>query len=86
MIIHLGETLREIGLDALPVDRMQSAATSREWNYTTLSNPPELHPDAARLFSPVYRGIVPSKQIAARDFALNGAVVSTSRIADHFQV
>lgn len=50
-----------------------------EWtNYTTLANPPAVHPDSQNWSSSVYKGIVPTNNIERRDFAINGAVVMQS--------
>jgi hypothetical protein len=44
-------------------------------NYYTLTNPPASRPDSEPWASNIYHGIVPAKNIALRDFAINGAVV-----------
>ncbi|KAJ6620258.1 FAD/NAD-P-binding domain-containing protein [Mycena sp. CBHHK59/15] len=50
-----------------------------EWaNYKTLSNPPPLHPENEKWSSSIYRGIVPTKNLLRRDFAINGAVLATN--------
>ena len=61
-----------MGLAPLPVD---DDVLVHKWDYTTLRDAPPLHPDAAQWYMPIYRGIVPAKLIASRDFALNGVVV-----------
>ncbi|KAJ7476126.1 FAD/NAD-P-binding domain-containing protein [Mycena latifolia] len=70
------ETAAELGLHRHhPIHR----ETVDEWkNYTTLENPPAPHPDSESWSSSVYKGIVPSKNISRRDFAINGAVVSVN--------
>ncbi|KAI0774713.1 FAD/NAD(P)-binding domain-containing protein [Trametes elegans] len=61
-------TFEELGLGPRP------AETRREdvWNYTTLADPPPLHPEAQRWESSIYRGLVPAVHIARRDIAING--------------
>ncbi|KAJ6507903.1 FAD/NAD-P-binding domain-containing protein [Mycena vitilis] len=51
-----------------------------EWkHYTTLANPPgPPHPDNENWSSSIYKGIVPAKNILRRDFAINGAVLTTN--------
>ncbi|KAJ7784353.1 FAD/NAD-P-binding domain-containing protein [Mycena metata] len=46
-------------------------------NYYSLMNPPS-HPDSEIWASSIYNGIVPAKNIARRDFAINGAVFTTN--------
>lgn len=75
---NIARTLEELGLAPQPV----TDANAYEWNYASLRNPPPLHPDAARWFLPIHRGIVPAKLIAAHDFALNGAVVRDILLVD----
>ncbi|KAI1795062.1 FAD/NAD(P)-binding domain-containing protein [Ganoderma leucocontextum] len=67
-------TVEELGLNPRPAD---SNASSYTWEYRTLRDPPPLNPDAKRLSSSIYRGIVPAKNIQRRDFAVNGAIFST---------
>ena len=69
---RIDETLEALGLAPLPVD---DDVLVHKWDYTTLRDAPPLHPDAAQWYMPIYRGIVPAKLIASRDFALNGVVV-----------
>jgi hypothetical protein len=45
-------------------------------NYYSLKNPPPSRPASEQWASSIYNGIVPAKNIARRDFAINGAVVS----------
>ncbi|KAL7282731.1 LOW QUALITY PROTEIN: hypothetical protein ACG7TL_004205 [Trametes sanguinea] len=65
-------TLEEVGLNAQPAN----PRSSHRWSYSTLSNPPPLHPDAKRWSSTVYRGIVPAKNIMKRNLAVNGTGIS----------
>ncbi|KAI0058580.1 FAD/NAD-P-binding domain-containing protein [Artomyces pyxidatus] len=53
-------------------------AEKYHWDYRSLSNPPPAHRDGAQWASSIYRGLVPAKNIAKRDFAINGAVISTN--------
>ncbi|KAF7365012.1 FAD /NAD-P-binding domain-containingprotein [Mycena venus] len=47
-------------------------------NYYSLANPPATPPEYDQRVSSIYNGIVPAKNIARRDFAINGAVFSTN--------
>ncbi|KAJ7679052.1 FAD/NAD-P-binding domain-containing protein [Mycena polygramma] len=68
------ETAAELGLY-----RHHSANQVDEWkHYTTLANPPDAHPDNTNWSSSIYKGIVPTKNIPRKDFAINGAVFSTN--------
>ncbi|KAJ7781934.1 FAD/NAD-P-binding domain-containing protein [Mycena maculata] len=50
-----------------------------EWvNYKTLANPPALHPENTKWSSSIYKGIVPATNLLRRDFAINGAVLTTN--------
>ncbi|EIW61544.1 FAD/NAD-P-binding domain-containing protein [Trametes versicolor FP-101664 SS1] len=76
----------ELGLNPHPAAETSS---DHHWDYTSLYNPPPLHPDAKKWSSSIYRGIVPSRNIARRDFAVNGACVSpnngyTLEVASHW--
>lgn len=42
----------------------------------SLANPPISPPEAAKSASSLYRGLVPSKNLFKRDFAVNGSIVS----------
>ena len=75
------KTADEIGINKLPYTQEWP---KDEWNYYTLSDPPKSHPEGSKYFSPIYRGIVPAKNIDNRDFAINGAVVSSSAPYAHF--
>ena len=77
---------REVGLDRNPERTAEElglnphraeAASTHHWDYPTLENAPPLHPDASKWSSSIYRGLVPAKNILRRDFAVNGACVST---------
>ncbi|CDO75210.1 hypothetical protein BN946_scf184794.g17 [Trametes cinnabarina] len=68
----LKKTLNELGLNP----HAASSGTSHHWDYTTLSNPPPIHPDAKRWSSTIYRGIVPAKNITKRNLAVNGTGIS----------
>ncbi|KAJ7021605.1 FAD/NAD-P-binding domain-containing protein [Mycena alexandri] len=48
-----------------------------EGNYYSLLNPPS-HPESEIWASSIYNGIVPAKNIARRDLAINGAVFTTN--------
>ncbi|KAJ6508496.1 FAD/NAD-P-binding domain-containing protein [Mycena sanguinolenta] len=53
-----------------------SAFKSSNWdNYLSLANPPSHCPDSYQWACNLYNGIVPAKNIARRDFAVNGTVV-----------
>ncbi|TFK62938.1 FAD/NAD(P)-binding domain-containing protein [Pluteus cervinus] len=54
---------------------------NHEWDhYRTLANPPPLQPEAQKWISPIYRGIVPAKNILRRDLAINGASFSAGNM------
>ncbi|KAH9853083.1 FAD/NAD-P-binding domain-containing protein [Lenzites betulinus] len=67
-------TMDALGLSPHPTDRQ----SSHVWNYKTLSDSPPIHPDAKAWSSSLIRGIVPAKNIANRDFAVNGNCVATN--------
>ncbi|KAJ6532049.1 FAD/NAD-P-binding domain-containing protein [Mycena capillaripes] len=68
------ETAAELGLY-----RHRSAPQVDEWkHYTTLANPPEPHPDNENWSSSIYKGLVPTKNILRKDFAINGGVFTTN--------
>ncbi|KAJ3783118.1 hypothetical protein GGU10DRAFT_405562 [Lentinula aff. detonsa] len=76
-------TSKELGLDR----HASSSAVEdsrRHWDYTTLTNPPDIRASAngsqtgQEWISPIYRGIVPAKNILKHDFAINGAVFTTN--------
>ncbi|KAJ6585199.1 FAD/NAD(P)-binding domain-containing protein [Mycena capillaripes] len=56
-----------------------SPSQLNEWDYYSLANPPSIHhSESEQWVSSIYNGIVPAKNIARRDFAINGAVFSTN--------
>ena len=66
-------TLGELGMARRPPSKDVD-----EWaHYVTLSPPPVVRARGDQSTSSIYRGIVPAKNIARRDFAINGAVVSS---------
>ncbi|KAI8989847.1 FAD/NAD(P)-binding domain-containing protein [Trametes punicea] len=79
------QCMEELGLTPHPAEQQ----TKHQWNYTTLSPSPPLHPEAKKWSSSLFRGLVPAKNIARRDFAVNGATVSpnngyTLEVASHW--
>ncbi|RDB30952.1 FAD-containing monooxygenase EthA [Hypsizygus marmoreus] len=66
------DTANELGIRKISLGEDVS---KHEWNYLTLANPPTKHPDGSKYFLPIYRGIIPSKNIDRRNFAINGAVI-----------
>ncbi|OBZ73499.1 hypothetical protein A0H81_06151 [Grifola frondosa] len=68
------KTREEVGMQRHP----PSNARTYHWDYTTLANPPHAHPDTQQWANAIYRGLVPAKNIARRDFALNGSVFTTN--------
>ncbi|KAI0058583.1 FAD/NAD-P-binding domain-containing protein [Artomyces pyxidatus] len=69
------ETSTTLGLNRHPPT---ASAEKYHWNYTSLANPPPAHPQAMQWAGSIYRGLVPAKNIARRDFAINGATFSTN--------
>ncbi|KAI9057639.1 FAD/NAD-P-binding domain-containing protein [Trametes sanguinea] len=67
-------TIDELGMGPRPA---QPTSTHR-WDYTSLFNPPPLHPDARKWSSAIYRGIVPAKNIMRRDLAVSGTGISVN--------
>ncbi|KAI0262584.1 FAD/NAD-P-binding domain-containing protein [Gloeopeniophorella convolvens] len=65
------ETMEDLGLKQHPPD----SENAYHWDYTSLANPPA-SPPKALWASSIYRGLVPTKTLFNRDFALNGAVLS----------
>ncbi|KAJ7758161.1 FAD/NAD-P-binding domain-containing protein [Mycena maculata] len=47
-------------------------------SYYSLENPPPSHPESEQWAASMYNGIVPAKNIARRDFVVNGAVFTTN--------
>ncbi|KAI0319689.1 hypothetical protein OF83DRAFT_1054520 [Amylostereum chailletii] len=66
------ETMDAVGLSRHEPEPHQTD----EWNYTSLVNPPPAHPTCDQWSSSIYRGLVPAKNIACRDLAVNGAIFS----------
>lgn len=67
--------MAELGMDRRP----PSVSTLEDvWDYVSLRDPPQTDKPICESDwgAPIYRGIVPGKNLANRDFALNGAVVS----------
>ncbi|KAI0262601.1 FAD/NAD-P-binding domain-containing protein [Gloeopeniophorella convolvens] len=65
------ETMADLGLGRHPPD----SKNAYHWDYTSLANPPAASPKDSWASS-VHRGLVPTKSLFNRDFALNGAVLS----------
>ena len=74
----LDDVRDDLGLrrDAVAQD---DQAFAHEWQYASMANPPPSRPDVP-IATAIYRGIVPAKTLDRRDFAINGAVVSTQRV------
>ncbi|KIJ54017.1 hypothetical protein M422DRAFT_201119 [Sphaerobolus stellatus SS14] len=70
------KTMADIGIERHPPSPIRN--TEKNWEYTSLRNPPKAHPDAKQWASSIYRGIIPAKNIQRRDFAINGAVFTTN--------
>jgi hypothetical protein len=54
------------------------AAADRKWNYPSLASPPRFKDDPNFKAPFIHRGLVPSKNLFRRDFAINGGFVRTS--------
>ncbi|KAF8976417.1 hypothetical protein BDQ17DRAFT_1551203 [Cyathus striatus] len=67
-------TASELGIETHP----PTIEVSDDWNYASLANPPTVRVENELWASSIYRGIVPAKSIARRDFAVNGAMFSTN--------
>lgn len=52
------------------------AAANKKWNYPTLANPPPYQDDPNFKVPLFHRGMIPSKSMFRRDFAVNGGFVS----------
>jgi hypothetical protein len=76
-------TMEDIGLSRHPPSPAGIKASKREWNYTSLKNPPNTHEDSDQWSSSIYRGIVPAKSILRRDIAVNGSIVSKNKRFAH---
>ncbi|KAJ6508501.1 FAD/NAD-P-binding domain-containing protein [Mycena sanguinolenta] len=69
------DTAKRLGINRHP----PGAPSSFNWqNYLSLANPPPSHPESDQWASSMYNGIVPAKNIARRDFAINGAVFTSN--------
>ncbi|KAF9240381.1 FAD/NAD(P)-binding domain-containing protein [Melanogaster broomeanus] len=73
--IFTEKTIEELGIGRHPPTQARCDAWK---HYRTLSSPPPAHPQSDQWASSIYRGIVPAKNINARDFAINGAVFTTN--------
>ncbi|KAJ7442596.1 FAD/NAD-P-binding domain-containing protein [Mycena latifolia] len=69
-------TAEQVGLNRHAPDPQFAFKAHRD--YYSLENPPASRPDSAQWASSTYNGIVPAKNIARRDFAINGAVFTTN--------
>ncbi|EGN94619.1 hypothetical protein SERLA73DRAFT_77381 [Serpula lacrymans var. lacrymans S7.3] len=75
------EILRDFGLERVRNDCLSDVGIKEsEWQfYKTLQNPPQLPlGNQGQWMSSIYRGLVPARNIQRRDFAINGAVFTTS--------
>ncbi|KAH9023039.1 FAD/NAD-P-binding domain-containing protein [Lactarius deliciosus] len=68
------ETIEYLGLGRRPPG--YEPRKKYHWDYTSLANPPAIPGDAPWV-APIYRALVPAKSILNRDFAINGATLST---------
>ncbi|KAI9442792.1 FAD/NAD-P-binding domain-containing protein [Lactarius psammicola] len=68
------ETIEYLGLGRRPPE--YEPRTKDHWDYTSLANPPAI-PGDTPWAAPIYRGLVPAKSVLNRDFAINGATLST---------
>ncbi|KAF7346579.1 FAD /NAD-P-binding domain-containingprotein [Mycena sanguinolenta] len=69
------DTAERLGINRHPPGLLSSL----DWeNYLSLANPPSSRPESDQWASSIYNGIVPAKNIAHRDFAINGAVFTTN--------
>ncbi|KAF8162699.1 hypothetical protein B0H34DRAFT_650867 [Crassisporium funariophilum] len=77
-------TAEELGISKyIPQAKVQAS-----WNYPSLKNAPAPQSDGAWV-TPIYRGLVPAKNIARRDFAIAGALYAanfthTTEVAAHW--
>ncbi|KAL4071251.1 hypothetical protein V8B97DRAFT_1871036 [Scleroderma yunnanense] len=73
--IFTEKTIEELGLG-----RHAPLTDDKEyiWDYTSFSQPPSSHPHSGQWSTSIYRGLVPSKNINRRDFAINGAIFTTN--------
>jgi len=76
------KTIEELG-----IARHTPSQDVDEWkHYKSLSSPPAANPHRGLWASSIYRGIVPAKNIAKRDFAINGAVVSSIAVDKYLDI
>ncbi|KAJ7644895.1 FAD/NAD-P-binding domain-containing protein [Roridomyces roridus] len=71
------KTANELGL----YRHMPAHEWEEDWkDYKTLANPPPMHPENTNCnwSSSIYKGIIPARNLSRRDFAINGAVLSTN--------
>lgn len=73
-VVPLEATASEIGIGRHPLQM----EIPDEWNYSSLANPPPSRLENEEWSSSLYRGLVPAKNLDARDFAVNGALVGLS--------
>lgn len=78
-IVCLASTAESIGIDRHPP--IPQKVAKDEWSYASLASPPPSHPESQQWASSIYQGLVPAKNIAMRDFAINGAVVRGNFVA-----
>jgi dimethylaniline monooxygenase (N-oxide forming) len=71
--------MNDIGLNPQMPSASSVLATRDDWNYTSFETEhvPSPHPQNHERFSPIYRGVVPVKNLFKRDFAVNGANVNS---------
>ncbi|KAJ7245010.1 hypothetical protein B0H12DRAFT_794238 [Mycena haematopus] len=69
-------TIERLGINRHPPSSVFESSTWK--NYLSLANPPSRRPESEQWASSIYNGIVPAKNIARRDFAINGAVFTTN--------
>ncbi|KAI0044469.1 FAD/NAD-P-binding domain-containing protein [Auriscalpium vulgare] len=69
------QTRAELGLDRHPPP---PRATRYHWNYSTLAQRPASRADTDLDGPVMVRGLVPAERILARDFAVNGAVITNN--------
>jgi hypothetical protein len=69
----------DIGLTPQTPSKSSLLATEKDWNYESFKSKyvPTPHPQGNEGFSPIYRGVVPAKNLFNRDFAINGAIVTS---------
>lgn len=72
------DTAERVGINRHAPGRFKKSQDNESDNYYSLANPPARRPgpESDQWAASIYNGIVPAKNIARRDFAVNGAVVS----------